>query len=344
MKILLISNMYPSKQKPYGGIFVKNQYEYLKKILAADDSLDIFFMKRKFTTIWGSLFKYFNAFVRFIPRYFKHYDIVHVHFFYPLYILAFLYKIIHPNTKIVVTFHGGDTLDRGFRQKILLLLPRKIDYVIAVSHDLAKLIKKRLNLRVDKILCAGVDRGTFYRLCGVRKEYDFLFVGSFYYIKGIDILLDAIKKFGDSSVNFCFAGCGPYHDQINALSGIYNITIKSNQTHDQLRDLYNRARFLIVPSRQDSFGLVVTEALYCGIPAVVSNNGGLKDQVVDGLNGFILKDNTAEEISATIKLLLQMSNEGYEYLSVNAEKSNAEYSLQVVCDKLVKIYRGLVSD
>ena len=59
--------MYPSKQKPYSGIFVKNQYEALLSALSSKDKIDIYAMPRKYSSKIGSVLKYFRAFFKFIP-------------------------------------------------------------------------------------------------------------------------------------------------------------------------------------------------------------------------------------------------------------------------------------
>lgn len=337
--------MYPSDEKPYAGIFIKNQYEYLRDVLKKD--IEIFYMKRTFTAKIGSIIKYLRAFILFIPYYLKNYDIIHVHHFFPIYILAYCYKILHPETTIIVTFHGGDTVEKingGAFRRILVSLAKKCDYVISVGKDLGVEIEKKLLLKVNRVLSAGINKRTFYKLDDIEKEYDFIFAGSFYFIKGIDILLNAIEKLNDRKIKFCFVGSGPYYEQINQLSKTYNITIKTNQTQEQLRDLYNRSKFLILPSRADAFGLVVTEALYCGTPAIVSNIGGLKEQIIDGVNGFILENNTPEDIYNKISSLMQISDEEYKRLANNAENSNASFSLEYVCNELLDIYKHVISD
>jgi len=343
VNVLLISNMYPSEQKPYAGIFVKNQYEHLRSLVKDGDRIDIFYMKRKFTSAFGSFLKYIHAAVRFVPRCLRHYDVIHVHFFYPLYALAFLYKLIHPRAKIIVTFHGGDTVKGRMHRTLFSLLAKKGDFTIAVGRQLAGQIRATLGLTVDRILCAGVDKNIFYKMDGVEKEYDVLFAGSFYSVKGVDVLLDAVKKLSDRTIRLCFAGSGPYYSEIVELSKMYNITIKVDQTQEQLRNLYNKSKFIIQPSRQEGFGLVVTEALYCGTPAIVANTGGLTDQVIDGANGFVLTSNTAEGIQCAITAALSTKEGEYGRLSSNAEKSNAQFSLQTVCYELMEIYRGMVN-
>ena len=183
MKILIISNVYPSNQRPHAGVFVKNQYEFLEDILREADQghIDILFMRRTFTNMLGSILKYIIFSFRFIKHLFKVYHIIHIHYFYPLILLAYIYKIFRPTTKIVVTFHGRDIteqIDGGLKQSIFKFIAKKIDYTIAVGKTLRdKHIKEKLNIDADIVLSAGVDRRVFYKEEKIRKIYDILFVG-----------------------------------------------------------------------------------------------------------------------------------------------------------------------
>ena len=344
MKVLLISNMFPSEEKPYAGIFVKNQYEYLRDVLRVD--VEMFFMKRTFTGKVGSVVKYVRAFLSFAPYLLKRYDIIHVHYYYPLYILAYVYKLLRSGTKIIVTFHGTDITRKikGVgRRRVFSLLSKRCDYVIAVGRDLALEVTKKLAVRVNDVLSAGVDTRIFFKSPMGGKRFDYLFVGSFNERKGIDLLIEAVRLLADRKVTFCFVGSGVYEPALEALRRDYAVDIKLNQSQDRLRDLYNMSKYFILPSRDEPFGLVATEALYCGTPAIVSATGGLKDQVIDGFNGFILKDNTPAGIAETMRRIEGLGAEEYRRLSLNAERSNREHSLEAVCTRLLSIYRHLAS-
>ena len=110
MRILIVSNMYPSEQKPYSGLFVVNQVESLRKI-NPDWDCDFIFLRRSFTNKIGSMSKY----IKFISYFFyksifaKKYDVIHIHYYMPTIYLGVLYKLIRArSSKLMVTFHGGD--------------------------------------------------------------------------------------------------------------------------------------------------------------------------------------------------------------------------------------------
>jgi len=341
MKILIISNMYPSKQKPYAGIFVKNQYESLLQNKGKNDIINIFAMQRTFTSSIGSVLKYAKAFFQFIPYYFKKYDVLHLHFFFPLIILLYLYKIIYPKTKVVVTFHGSDItlhINGGLNQKIFKFLSKCIDVPIAVGEDLANEITNKLELKVKEIISAGVNQDVFKPL-QLNKRYDFIFVGSFIKRKGLDLLLKAIEIIDDKKIRYCIVGSGELEQDVINVQKNNTITLLKNQSQQQLCELYNQSKYFILPSRDEPFGLVATESIFCSTPAIVSNIGGLKSQVKDNENGFLISELSSEIVANTITKAYHLSQDKYNALVLNTSKSNKAHSMQSIINRLIKIYR-----
>ncbi len=340
MKILMISNMYPSTQKPYSGVFVKNQYEYLKSKL--HKNIVIYTMKRTFTSTTGSFLKYLKFYFLLTPFLYKKYDILHIHFFGYHVFFAFIYKIIHPSIKLIVTFHGSDT--KNIKKRIFKFMLSKFDVIISVGKEQSKYIYNHTQFNNIVVLPAGIDDNVFYKETHVKKIYDFIFIGSFYEIKGVDIFIDAIKKINNTDLAYCFVGSGKYLNEINSIRGRYNISIKENMPQREIRKLLNQSKWLVLPSRGDSFGLVVSEAMFCGTPVIVSNIGGMIDQVVDGKNGFVLKSNSSDDLKEIINKILLLPHYKYKTISQCADKSNKEYSMKNICEELITIYTNLVHE
>src|SRR5579864_1743059 len=57
-------------------------------------------------------------------------------------------------------------------------------------------------------------------------------------------------------------------------------------------DFYACADVYVCPSREDSFGLPVAEAMACGLPVISSSEAGVSALISDGINGFVLSDPT----------------------------------------------------
>jgi glycosyltransferase involved in cell wall biosynthesis len=338
--------MYPSKQKSYAGIFIKNQFEELQNIISNDDSLEIFYMKRAFTSKIGSLLKYSFAFVRFMPNLFKRFDIIHVHYFYPLILLAWLNKKLHKKTKIVVTFLGRDINSQVNKRNQFFFrkIANEVDFSIPVGVTLSSQIKKKLDLDEMKIIPCGVNDRIFYKEESVLKVYDFIMVGSFIHRKGIDTVIKAIKLLPkNTDIKFCFCGSGNYLVELENLQKDYNITIKQNQTQNQLRELLNASRFFLLMSRAEGFATATTEAFFCGVPVLTSDIDNFKEQVEEGVNGYTSQLGNEKLLKENFLKLKSLSAKKYNQLADGANTSFTSASLHKVCLQIYEIYKNLNS-
>lgn len=110
---------------------------------------------------------------------------------------------------------------------------------------------------------------------GVR----FLFVGAGTYGKGVDLLISAYERVSRESDSLRIVGV-PTPLVRGLVRGRRNISLAGSMDPDALREEYASAHVLVLPSRFDGFGMVVTEALSTGRPVIVSARVGAADLVV----------------------------------------------------------------
>jgi glycosyltransferase involved in cell wall biosynthesis len=101
--------------------------------------------------------------------------------------------------------------------------------------------------------------------------------------------------------------------------------------HGQMLDLMTQSDVLVLPSFSEGFGLVVTEALACGLPVIVTPNVGASDLVCDGREGFVVPMCSAEAIAEKLNLL-NRDRELLAHMSHNAQMTAARQSWEVYRD------------
>lgn len=140
---------------------------------------------------------------------------------------------------------------------------------------------------------------------GQGGRFLFLFVGATIRRKGFDLLLTAFERVrrtvpaarlriigprGDAWRLLAGAGAdrGGGGDDLNGGEAGEAVSVSPPLRQDELAAELRRADCLVLPSRNDSYGMVVAEALACGVPVLVSEMVGAKELVHEGRNGWIV--------------------------------------------------------
>ncbi|MBN2403260.1 MAG: glycosyltransferase [Spirochaetes bacterium] len=137
------------------------------------------------------------------------------------------------------------------------------------------------------------------RIFGINgNETVILFAGRISDEKGvmeIPLIMEKVRRmYPDAKI--AFAGKGPRENDLK--DAMPDAIYLGWVDHEKLPEIYSAADLLILPSRFDTFGCVVLEALSCGLPVIAYNTKGPKDIIISGLNGYLAKNRSdmAEKI------------------------------------------------
>jgi len=108
----------------------------------------------------------------------------------------------------------------------------------------------------------------------------------------------------------------------------------------QLADHYRAADVAVVPSHNESFGLVALEAQACGTPVVAAAVGGLPTAVDDGVSGLLVAGRDPEDYAAAIRHVLARR----ELLAAGARRHAAAFSWDRTTDSLVEAYAAAMAE
>jgi glycosyltransferase involved in cell wall biosynthesis len=181
------------------------------------------------------------------------------------------------------------------------------DYIVVCSNFAADSFKKRgysdkvVNIPLgNKPERAKVKRKI--RPTNVSKEEDvFLYAGAVSLQKGIPYLLDAWESAELEQSHLVLVGSidSEIKDQID----LTNKNVHLVGWQDNIDEWYAGSDYFVFPSMQDGFGQVVLEALFHGLPVVVSENTGAKDCVRDGIDGLIVQSGDPEALKDALEKL-----------------------------------------
>jgi glycosyltransferase involved in cell wall biosynthesis len=170
------------------------------------------------------------------------------------------------------------------------------------SHFDAAIVPGRSATRLMRILGMPADRiftgyygahEAIYRpgppLAERRPE--FLYVGQLIHRKGVDVLLEAFRRYreGGGTWSLRMIGSGPLKDRCAGEGVIFEGFGQARHVAQRMTE----ARCFILPSREDHWGTVVCEAMACGTPVIASRwVGAAEDLIRTGINGWVFNDMT----------------------------------------------------
>ena len=361
-RILLVSNMYPSKKNKHYGSFVKNVYNLLK---------DNNFIINKIT-----MNKHSNKIIKLLAYLKLHlktiiygtlgcYDYIYVHFISHSSLGAVIVKKLKPNIKLVLNAHGNDVVaDYDFEEKNILRSKKYLkeaDLVIVPSKYYKKVMINNYDIDEDliKIYPSGgvntklfIPKDKIEAKKGANLDPDMNYIGYISRIeknKGYDTFIEAINELNNkklvSNTKFIIVGKGDEEPILNELIEKYKLNdliIKKDMVlQKELVDIYNSLDLFIFPTyrKSESLGLVGLEAMSCKIPVLAAENYGPTDYIVNNKNGFFFKPQDSKTLSKKIISILKRKD--LNTILDNARLKAIEYDVENTKNEIISIFNNI---
>lgn len=140
------------------------------------------------------------------------------------------------------------------------------------------------------------------------EPYRLLFVGQLIPRKRVDLLLDALSCITDLSWELTVVGSGELREQLaqqaRELKMESSVSFVQNIDNAEVFALMGRSDILVLPSRFDGWGAVVSEALSTGLPVVCSDRCGASDLLVGQPNGYVFSADDVVDLQRGIRYAL----------------------------------------
>jgi glycosyltransferase involved in cell wall biosynthesis len=187
------------------------------------------------------------------------------------------------------------------------------------------------------------------------RRLQVLFVGRLEERKGPDQLLSALAQIPAvlGQIEVSFVGCpadanDPYRlkivQQAEALkrkNPRLNLKFLGYVTDKELQQHYASADVFVAPSRFESFGLVLIEAMRHGIPLIAGDVGGMRDIISDGADGYLVKPEDTAQLAARLKLLVENQTLRQKMGDCARRTYEARFTARAMGDSIEKLFTTL---
>ena len=378
MKLIILPTDYPNIYNDHTAIFVEDQAKALSKYGDVDVSV-VGAIPISFIDIWKKkMFKFgyfeykkhdlnvtlflfpsipklkrFNNYIRYFlnKKLIKKYserskiDLIHVH--NSVAGEAALWYKENRNIPFCVTEHSTKFV-RGLVTKKELNKYEKIynnsSYNIAVSQEFCTFLENIYKSKFDYI--SNVVNTKFFKPATESKnKFTFINIG---YLDTKKNQTDLIKAFtnvfqDNENVNLSILGNGPEYEnlkkEIEVNSMQKQITLYGFATRDEVLKELQSSNAFVLSSDYETFGVVLIEAMSCGLPVVATKCGGPESIIVDKKLG-VLTNKNVNAIAAGIKHVYETvydSTQIREYIVKN-------FSEKIVAERQMNIYKMVLNE
>lgn len=305
-----------------------------------------------------------------------HYDIIHAHYYLSGLIALGIGNLDDGATPFVITFHtlalmknlaARTSWEEESRARIdaEFALMKSADIITSPSMSDKQYLMYLYDATEEKIveIAPGVNMNLFrpmnkeqakshLNISTARKTL--LFVGRIEPLKGIDMLLYAVKilKMQLPSVPFSFLIVGgdisqhitkwsPEMRQLNDLRRLFNIENEvqfvGQRPQKELPYFYNAADIVVIPSHYESFGMAIAEAMACGTPVITTNAAGISDLIDERRTTLITSVNNPLLLATQIRQLLT-DDAMYKEVERNSIAGTKDLSWSFVAKHVAQVY------
>ena len=155
--------------------------------------------------------------------------------------------------------------------------------------------------------------------------------------KGLGLLIEAFKKIDEPSAVLVIAGVGAEQSRLLEQSAdCPNIKLIGYVEGEDKAFWYDQAELFVLPSYHETWGLVVNEAMYYGLPVVVGDAAGACELIKDHGNGLIFKAGDMSSLRSAVKRLLHDADLRRQ-MGEKSRSSIADYGLDYGVRSFVEV-------
>ena len=267
--------------------------------------------------------------------------LVHAHWWFPAGLMG-SWVSGFAGIPLMTTMHGTDVrlaMGSGLARTLLRRVLTNSSAVTTVSSWLAGQVKSMVPAS-DPIVSPMPVATHLFTPGGTRHSDRLLFVGRLNTQKGIGLLLDAVAAMRER-VELDVVGAGADQGELVRQAGARGI---SGRVHwhgalpqPRLLDFYRSATAVVVPSKEEGFGLVAVEAQLCQTPVVAFASGGLADIIEDRSTGYLVRSGDVGGLAAALDEVVT-SDARHEIGRAGRQSALAHFAPESVARRYRRIY------
>ncbi|KYG88917.1 N-acetyl-alpha-D-glucosaminyl L-malate synthase BshA [[Bacillus] sp. KCTC 13219] len=286
-------------------------------------------------------------------------DILHVHYAVPHAVCAVLAKAMSKkDVRIITTLHGTDITvlgqDSGLTQAIKYGIEQS-DIVTAVSNALKEQTYELIDTKkpietvynfVDENIFKPFNAEYLKEQFGIKPyEKVLIHVSNFRKIKNLpDVIESFMKVRMQMDAKLILVGDGPEKHRVmeQVKNTPYSGDVLFLGKQENIAELYAISDLKLLLSEKESFGLVLLEAMACGVPGIGTTIGGIPEVIEHGRNGYLVALHDTNAVADYAISLLQDETKLQQFRDAATRTAQEKFQSTKIIGQYESLYERLL--
>jgi 1,2-diacylglycerol 3-alpha-glucosyltransferase len=215
----------------------------------------------------------------------------------------------------------------GVANKNIASVPTGVEEEFYQNAD-RNIIRSKFNIEYDEILLLLVSRLT------QEKNIEFLF----------DSAIKILKN--NKAVKFLVSGDGYLLPKLKNMASANNlqdrIIFESIVPKEELKNYYAAGDIFVYASKSETQGMIISEAMYAGLPIVAVNATGICDLVRNNINGFLTEENE-DEFAKAIQKLTDNKELRNKFSEESKKIARENFTDKICAEKMLTLYQNIIN-
>ena len=232
-----------------------------------------------------------------------------------------------------------------FYDKLNLRFVNRFDCMVCLTHGDVKEWSKHISTRTEVIPNPLADFPLSLKQKTKKTSYRIISVGRLEEVKGFDRLIRAFAMIEDKCTKWHIDifGKGSCEDDLRKLIDYYHLENRISimpPTNDIYVE-YQNSDFYVLTSYHEGLGMVLLEAMACGIPCVSFNcDYGPREIITDGVTGLLVEDGNVEKLAEAMIWMMEHHEERFE-MGKKAYEEMKNYQIDTIMSSWTSLFNDL---
>ena len=282
-------------------------------------------------------------------------DILHFQWVSLLVYLEFLKLPKH--TKTILSQRGYQINVRPFINQDNKVFLNEVFSKLDGFHSVSNAIQKKSNeiytspLKIDRVVYSGFDEDLFRfkNTWNTNKKLQILSIGRNHWIKDYRTAINAMAILKKRDIQFHYTIIGIEEDEelffmVSDLGLVENVSFISPLSQYKVYDKMIASDLLLLPSIEEGIANVCIEAMFCKLPVISTNCGGMEELIIHKETGFIIPIRNEHAMANELIEFYRLSKSRIETIVQNARvKVENQHSIDKMVNGIEELYYSVIN-